>query len=382
MKKIAVSLLAVTLALFLAVPAMAQFEPYGSVRLGVFWQTYTPSDYMEAFGADDDSDLVMELGNYSRFGAKLMTGDIAGRVEFGILGDTDKVYSRLLYGTWDFGGGTLLVGQDYNPYTNISAQVAAAPIKDPFDVFWGTSQYNDLDNGFIGYGALWDSRQPQIRLDMANGLYVSVIQPETPQYVTRTMVNFVAGVNDAETDVILPKVCVGYKYKAEGISLNPGVAYNTIEVASEAADFSEDIVSYLVYLNGKAALGPADLQWSIHYGQNLADFGLKGREIAAGALVDVNGDIEDSTCYGGYLQVAFPVDPATITLGYGYTQSENDEWGDDADAQSSYFVNAKIPLSTTFFVVPEISFYDGMDDFDGDEEDDVMLAGVKFQMDF
>ena len=110
MKKIGVSLLAVTLALFLAVPATAEFNPYASVRIGTFWQTYTPSDAMEAAGADDDSDLVMELGNYSRFGAKFMTGDIAGRVEFGLKGDADAVYHRLLYGTWDFGGGTLLVG--------------------------------------------------------------------------------------------------------------------------------------------------------------------------------------------------------------------------------------------------------------------------------
>ena len=369
MKKIGVSLLAVTLALFLAVPAMAEFNPYGSVRIGTFWQTYTPSDGMELLGADDDSDLVMDLGNYSRFGAKVMTGDIAGRVEFGFKGDTADACSRLLYGTWDFGSGTLLVGQDYNPYTNISAQIAPAPIKDPFDVTAaGTSQYNDLDNGFIGYGCLWDVRDPQIRVDMTNGLYVSFIKPEAPS---------MAGMN---TNVTMPKICVGYKYKAEGISLNPGVAYNTVEY--ENVGWSEDFASYLVYLNGKAPLGMADIQWSLHYGQNLGNFGLKGREAAAYAQVDAAGDVEDSDCFGGYVQVAFPVDPATITLGYGYVQSENDVLGKDEDAQSSYFVNAKIPIADTFFVVPEISFYDGMDDANGNEEDDVLYVGLKWQMDF
>ena len=82
------------------------------------------------------------------------------------------------------------------------------------------------------------------------------------------------------------------------------------------------------------------------------------------------------------LQAAFKVDPATITIGYGYAQSENDVAGDDADQQQSYFVNAKIPIADTFFVVPEYSYYDLMDDADGEEENDTWNFGVLLRMDF
>lgn len=366
MKKFGVSLLAVSLVVFFAVPAMAEFNPYGSIRIGTFWQNVDPN----VDGVDDDSDLVMPLGNYSRFGAKGQVGDISGHVELGLKGaeDANNVYQRLLYGKWDYGGGTLLVGQDYCPYTHISAQVAPG--------------YYDLENYFIGYGCLWNSRQPQIRLNMENGFYAALIRYEKPENVTVDAANAELGVTDAETDATLPKLCVGYDLKLEGISLNSGIAYNTIEVSSEAGDWCEDIDSYLIYVNGKAALGPADLKFSVHYGQNLSDFGITNRGTTAGAMVDVAGDIEDSDCYGGYLQAAFKVDPATITVGYGYTQSENDEAGKDADEQSSYFVNAKFPVADTFFIVPEFSYYDGMEDATGAADEDMWTMGLLWQMNF
>jgi len=358
MKKIAISLLALTLAVFLAAPAMAEFNPYASVRLGTFWQNVDPNEV----GVDDDSDLVMPLGNFSRFGAKFQTGDISGHVELGLKGDAEAVYHRLLYGKWDFGGGTLLVGQDYNPYTQISAQIAPRAVG---------GNLTDLENYFIGYGALWDSRQPQIRLNMENGFYASLIQPE-------------AEVDPAvDTDVTLPKICVGYKFDLEGVSLNPGFAYNTVEYEIDALDWSEDIDSYLLYVNGKTALGAADLKFSLHYGQNLGDFGLWNRGDTAYAHVDLaTGDVEDSDCYGGYIQAAFKLDPATITIGYGYVQAENDLAGDDADEQSSYFINAKYPIADTFFVVPEFSMYDGMEDEDGNDDPDMWTLGLMWQMDF
>lgn len=94
-KKIAVSLLALAVALFLAVPAMADFEPYGSLRLMTGWYDYEANDT----GGADDEDLAWEVSDISRFGARFKTGDLGGRVEFGIKGDgrgDNGVYTRLL----------------------------------------------------------------------------------------------------------------------------------------------------------------------------------------------------------------------------------------------------------------------------------------------
>lgn len=361
MKKIGVSLLAVSLVVFFAIPALAEFDPYGSVRVGTFWEN---TEYNDAADSDD-SDFVMSLGDFSNFGAKFNTGDLNGHVQLALEGDENgnAVLLELLYGTWDFGGGTLLVGQDHTPYTLVSDQVAPG-------------QEYDLDNGFIGFGALWDGYQPQIMLEMDFGLYVSLIQPETAESLNLPTP---AGL---EEDVTFPKICVGYQHETEGLSINVGGAYNTVEAEIAAMNWEEDFDSYLIYVGGTAALGVVDLQWNLHYGQNLGNFGMIGREDAAYAEVNATGDVEDSDCYGGYVQVAFNVDPATIALGGGYTQSENDVLGNEKDEQMSYFVNAKIPLADTFFVVPEFSFYDLMEDAMGNDEPEVWCLGLKWQMDF
>lgn len=377
MKKIGVTLLAVTLALFFALPATAEFESYGSARLLTGWYNYDPN----IDGVDDDSYAVWELSDISRFGAKFKTGDLGGRVEFGLRGEGNDTYSRLIYGTWDFGGGTLLVGQDWTPYTFWSDQIAPK-----YDLPGDHMPY-DAENGFIGYGCLWDSRQPQIKLKLRNGFYAALIEPATRSegdWQVYIWDKFSVFVPDVDVDTTLPKICVGYEFKTEGLMLNPGVVYNTYNVESDSYDFDETINSWLVYVNGKAGLAMADLQWSVHYGQNPTDVGLWNREDAASAEMDADGDVENSTSYGGYLQVAFNVDPATITLGYGYVQSENDEHplGDDTDAQQSYFINCKLPIADNFFVVPEFSYYDHMDDPAGEEEADAWYAGLLWRMDF
>jgi hypothetical protein len=365
MKKIGVSLLAVSLAVFIAIPALAEVAPYASMRqlTGAYTVDYAAS------GVDDDTDVYWELSNISRFGAKFKTGDISGHVEFGLTGaeSGNNTYDRLLYGTWDFGAGSLMIGQNYPPYTMVSAQIAPR-----VDLGGSPGNYN-AENGFVGYGALWEARKTQARLTLVNGFYVALLAPES-------------GVPDAavaggDVDTTMPKLCVGYDYKTEGLSLNGGVAYNTYNY--EVGTFDETVDSYLIYVNGKMPLGMVNLQASIHYGQNLTDFGLWNREDAAQATV-VGNDVEDSTCYGGYVQVAIPVDPAKISLGYGYTQSDRDlaAPNDDAEGQQSYFVNAKIPIADTFFIVPEFTYYDQMDDDAGQEEDDAWFLGLLWRMDF
>ena len=367
MKKTATILLSLTLALFLAVPAMADFDPYGSVRVSTFWDQYEPDV------GDDDGDVWIELHDISRFGAKFKTGDLGGRVEFGLRGSgnfgNNGVYTRLLYGTWDFGGGTLLVGQDYPAYTLTSEQVA--PRTRPTSGTHPLSNSVDGENIMIGYGALWEARNVEIELKLDNGFYVELFRPATGNIVS------------TDDDTTLPKIVVGYEADmAENLHLNVGCAYNSYEVNNPFIG-EEDIDSYMIYLGGKAALGMVDLRWNLHYGQNLTDFGLWNREEAAAAQVDfANLDIEDSDCWGGFVQAAVKVDPATITVGYGYVQSENDVLGNDTDAQQTYFAQCKVPIAETFFVVPEFSFYDGMDDAMGVEEDDEWALGMMWRMDF
>ena len=80
MKKLAIGLLALTLAVVLAAPAMAEgITPYASMRLGTYWTSVDFNDYTNAWTTDnDDSSLMIDIADISRFGAKGQVGDIYG----------------------------------------------------------------------------------------------------------------------------------------------------------------------------------------------------------------------------------------------------------------------------------------------------------------
>ncbi len=338
MKKIVMSLIALTVVAAMAAPAVADYKFYGSVRMMTFWKTVDNPD------ADNDSDLVWDLQGNSRFGLRAKTGDIAGRIEYGT-----GVNLRLLYATWSFDGGTLLLGQTYNPYTFFSDQAA------------------DADWGFLAYGALYDGRQPQIKISLDNGFYVSAIRPAVSDLGT-----------GGDVDTVLPKLAAGYKFKAQNVKANVGAAYQMFNV--EAGAFDETITSWLLYVNATTMVGPATLKATVHYGQNVGNFGFVRRDAAS--VVVVGNDIEDTTSYGGFVQAGFKAaDNVKVVAGLGYACSDNDKYK-DPDAEMSFFVQAPITIAKTFFVVPEFSYFDGMDDAAGVEESDTWFLGAKWQMNF
>jgi hypothetical protein len=387
MKKLGLGVLVLTLAVFLAVPAMAEsITPYASMRLGTFWSHTEYNDAGPVLGEDDDSDLNIDLADISRFGAKGQVGDISGRVELGLRhssnaagydtaaaadGSSAKphynrhVYTRLLYGTYKMNSATLLVGQNYTPPTFPSAQQ-------------GPGVFN-LQNGNIGTGCLWDRRWPQLRVTLDNGFYVVAAEAYAGTSVSGAAAPPL-GLTGGDYDVELPKMFVGWDFKREGLYLGPGFGYQTMTL-NDVSGVEEDVDAWLAFLKGKVALGAVDLQFSVHYGTNLNDFGILGRGSSV-AVLDADGDVEDATSYGGYIQAAFKVDPATITVGWGYANDDNDVLGDDADEEWNGFINCKIPIADTFFIVPEFNYWDGMDDQNGNEDPDMWHAGILWQMDF
>lgn len=321
--KVMVALLAIAA---MATPAIAaddyKFSVYGSARMATFWNdTSEPAD---------DADLEWALQGNSRFGMKASKGAVGGQFEVGT-----GVNTRLLFGTYKFDGGQLLIGQTYTPYTAFANQAYGA------------------DNGFIGYGALYDGRQPQIKVSFDNGFYVAGI----------TNAGTAAG-----TDVTLPKLAVGYKGAADSFSYGANIAYQTYEDAAE-----DDIMSYLASFNGKLDMNPATLSFNLAYGQNATEFGISGTEVAVTAT-------EDTTFMAGYAQVAFKAnDNNTITAGVGYASEDNDDYAQKAE-RLSYFIQDSITLAPGFYVVPEISFFDDEDETGAKEKS--FHVGAKWQVNF
>jgi len=383
MKKIAISVLALTLAVLLATPAMAaKIEPYASMRMGTYWSTVDPN----VDGMDSDSDLNMDLADISRFGARGQVGDIYGVVEVGLRGSKNdagygvsdstayynrQVYTRLLYGKWDFGAGNLLVGQDYTPITFPSAPQ-------------GPGIFN-LQNGFISVGCMWDRRWPQVKVTLDNGLILAAVEAYAGTNVAGYEAPPAGTMAGGDYDVTIPKLYIAYEFKREGIYLSPGFGYNTYDYddTGMGGTFDDTVDSYVVYLKGKWDPGAVGFQFAGHYGQNINDFGILGRPAAAGGRVSAaTGELEDATSWGGYIQVAFKVDPTTISLGWGYVSDENDAVGPEADEKMGIFLNCKVPIAETFFVTPEITWWDGMDNAMGVEEADSWHLGLTWQMDF
>ena len=145
MKKLFVVIVSVALIAAFAVPASAnEWSFYGNARMATFSidrdfgdLVYSPLDT----GDTDDEGLQWALQGNSRVGATVKGENLSARFEYGT-----GVNLRRLYGEYDFGGWSLLIGQDYTPVTEfISGQVF------------------DADLGLIGTGAFYGSRRPQLR---------------------------------------------------------------------------------------------------------------------------------------------------------------------------------------------------------------------------
>ncbi|MBN2123221.1 MAG: hypothetical protein JW821_02920, partial [Deltaproteobacteria bacterium] len=129
---------------------------YGSVRMATFWT----NENTTAADMYDRDEIQWDLQGNSRIGAKAKVGDIGGRFEYGHDSAGGNTTLRLLFATWNFGPGTILIGQDYSP---------------TFQLF--ADQVHGGDADLLNYGAsLGRSRVPQIKL-IWGGFQFALVRP-------------------------------------------------------------------------------------------------------------------------------------------------------------------------------------------------------------
>ncbi len=351
------------MSLAMAAPAFAGAQFYGSMRYDTFYITQKSDGGQNAAGKDNATTLQNELAGNSRFGAKFDEGNLFGQVELGIKGySSNDIYTRLMYGTYKFNGGSLLIGQTYDPWTMFSDQAFNA------------------DNGNIGFGALYDSRQPQIKLTFS-GFYIALVDTHTG-----------SALNTGDLmQVEIPKVGIGYDGKAGPVSFGGGFAYQTYKEKNAAIGFDENINSYLVYGRVAVDVSPVTVKAQVHYGQNLSNFGIAGRSQAA-ATLSSSGGVDNTDCYGGFVQVGAKVAPvASVNAGVGYT---SDKMAGTKYNQTTVFVNAPIEIAKGFHVVPEFDYFHynhptasglantGMPSQGLPDLKNAYVFGAKWQMDF
>jgi hypothetical protein len=370
------ALMAISLVCVFTVPAMADadWDFYGSARMATFREN------TDVAANKDQSLTDWDLQGNARIGARVKMNDngIGGRFEYG-----SGPNLRLLYGTWNFGPGTILVGQDYTPTT-----------------FWPSNQVWGSDNDLIGAGDPYDGRQPQIALKVA-GFELALIKPNTsdipPGYtVTEPSVSVVT-INGVDYNVVsqapqqtgsvettFPKIAANYKFKTDMFYVNGFAGYNSFIIENRYGR-DETFNSGLLGVNFGVTPGPFYFKSTLYYAMNPVEYGLLdlGSAISVRVAFDNAGNttVDDVKSWGILGVVGFAInDMLSLEAGWGMTEYELDVSGSSSSTDMSYYANAVINLAPGFFVVPEIGMVDREDI--GSNNNDTFYFGAKWQINF
>lgn len=381
-------LLVILLVLGLAAPAMASdWYFYGSARthLGYYmvdedFATGPATDpSVRSNGLDDDSGTTLNLYGQSRFGGKAVVSDnFSGGFEFGLRetgtgGEEEAVYLRLIYGTWNFGAGKLMVGKHYTPATFLGYSGMGGDLGD------------NGDANMLVAGLSYIGRQPQIRLSFGS-FDIALIQPNT-------------SANDlgfGDIDFTFPRIEAAYVFKTPVVSIRPIAAFQTYKAEDQTTGDDETIMSYTLGLGVSATLGPAYIKATFSYLQNPGNYGdtnllvLDALRVGAGNAQFINGDVEDAEEMQGTFVVGVKLNKAFgLEAGVGYGSLEQDVavLGGATVKQTGfvYYLQAPIALAKGVTLIPEIGMMD-RDDYEIGGVDvpagDMTYVDVNFRVDF
>lgn len=337
----------IILGLFAVICLAQDFKPYGSARIGYWYENQSK----EMTGNKSDLDLNYALQSNSRFGANFTKDNLIAKVEYGT-----AVNLRLLYAKLKFNNYSILVGQDYDGTNEYASQV-----------------YGD-DCNLIGYGAVDGGRNPQVKIEFDKGLYLALIKPAFTAS---------SGFTSTNTDILFPRINLGYRFNMDNITIHPTLVLQQIEYTKDDNTTLLDDVSYLSYLmalNAQYKMEATTVKAQFNYGVNTGNMNYKGPKNSA-VWNTTDNELSDTATMGGFMEVSNNLnDNLSLNLGAGYASSSNDEW-DEADAQSSVYLQTKIKLSK-LQIVPEIGIQDKMKDKSNTKEGNKIYFGTQLRMDF
>ncbi|WDP85698.1 MAG: hypothetical protein HUN05_11630 [Desulfobacter sp.] len=338
MKKLMIAVAAI--AMFASSAYAADWNFYGNARFYTFYESVdhnTP-------GTDDTDNTVWATSPNSRIGANVKVSDeLSGRFEWDIASD---IRIRLLYGEWNFGAGSLLVGQDWTP-TNI----------------FGSNQVGATELGLGGLGEMGGGRTGQLKLKMG-GFRLALATPDVNAMDDTTGVTLkdddYAGVA-YDTEVKIPQILASYRFAGDNWSVKGVAGYQKFDLENQS------VSSYIVGIGGDVAFGAATLYASIHSGENIGN--LQNGAATGGALTDGSYAVVDGTTVidNENLSCRFIVnyvfnDMISAEIGYGYTENELDTPGAVSDEAQSYYINLPINLAPGVILTPEIGVVDEKED--------------------
>ncbi len=338
----------VLVASFAMTAAAADWNFYGSSRVSTFWES---TEINGGSGDQDVDNYAQGLQSNARIGAKVKVSDeLSGRFEYGASGGNANI--RLLYGEWNFGSGSLLIGQTYAP----------------LNVF-GSNQVYGGDTDLLPYGGIYSGREAMIMLKFG-GFQVAIMEPDEND-----------DIGGRNNEKMIPAIELGYKFSGDTWNVELIGGYSTYETTIGLGN-DIDVDSFVGAIAGGVNFGSFFVNGNIWMGQNVNNLialdttgGGWGSGGSAGLF---EGEIDDNDSVGFLIAVGAKLnDMFTVELGYGAAEQERDSW-DDSDDVSSVYLNSTITWAPGVFVVPEI----GLIDFDEDGQKEITYFGAKWQINF
>jgi hypothetical protein len=360
---------------FVCLAADKKVDFYGRAR--VFTIVDKVSKEAASLNGVDNSDVDWIGGYNGRFGVNFDTGEnVTGKVELGIgyqnntakkstrVYDssgtklTDRVYddmgwknnavtTRHVYGKWNFGMGSLIVGQTSGAADNYICMT---------DAWWAALG----DSGdFDGVG-----RAPGLQLEFPVGggtLQIGAFNNYTMDYTNDALALGLVG--DVEKG--LPRFEVGYA-KTIGIfdfalvGDYQKVGYRGIN--STAQEYSFDIDSNAFAGVFGVDLKPVYLKGQVWIGQNVPEAGFGGGDDAA---IDFTADYTlltgiktyDTDYFGYGIKAQFTVnDKAKVNAGWIHVEADQDvETTKTEKSSDAFYIQAPITLAPNVLMCPEIA---------------------------
>ena len=330
--------------LFLSTSYSAEWNFYGSARL----QTFIEDEDYGDLALTDQKNYSHTLQTNSRIGAKVIVNEqLTARFEYGT-----GVNLRILYGEWDFGPGSLLVGQTYSPLNMLYAN----------QVWWD-------DTNLLDFGGLYSGRNPMVRLKLGN-FQLAMVSPASPS---------ISGLS--VTEVKLPKFEAKYRFAGEKWHFEIAGGYNAYEILNNGQTY--DIDSYIIALGGGVSFGSAYLKASAWKGRNTGSYRLINQPMDSPTIDFNTQTVNDNDASAFILVAGYKINEAiSLEAGCGYTQAELDMVNSHKDAIASYYLQSKLTLAPGVFVVPEVGLIDWKTNALGVDQGETVYYGAKWQIDF
>jgi len=269
---------------------------------------------------------------------------------------------RRLYGEWNFGGGSLLVGQEWTPL-NISLS----------NQIYGNSSLG-YDADLDGLGDVTSGRAPMLRLSFGN-FQIAAVKPDATYLIPGA----------SSTQVMLPAIEAYYKIPMNNWNIQLAGGYQTFDVYSAANQTgrSQSVTSYTGAVGVDATFQAFTLAGIVHAGQNegnLIDIlPIDAGTTFAGNSSYATGTIVDNDSIGFNLIASYTANEMfKFETGYGYIRTKYDTLNATKDDARSYYLQSVITLAPGITVTPEI----GRIDYRQAAQNQITYAAAKWQIDF